>query len=219
MAYPYSITTRATGTTLTAAIYNADHQAHADNQTPENTDDYSTNAAEMQATTDPYPASSESLATTLDGELQRLRYIIKQITNQAQWYVDPTWTSVTWATANFNATGAVGTERWILTSGSQQVFRYTELGTCMILQISLVNTGVSGTPSSLKLKIPNARTVSVNYIVPMVIQDSGTWRVGLAQTYAASGKTLLIKAHVSGGAWAASNSNTTVQGQIVLDFG
>src|SRR3990167_8035876 len=89
MAYPYSITSRATGTTLTAAIYTADHQAHADNQTPENTDDYSTNAAEMQATSAPDPAATESLATTMDGELQRVRYIIKQITGRSQWYIDP----------------------------------------------------------------------------------------------------------------------------------
>jgi|SRR3990167_4119180 len=85
----YSHTTRTTGTTLTAAIYNADHQNHIDNQTPQMTDDYSANAAQMQSTADPYPAAAESLATTLAGELERVRYLIKQITGEAQWYIDP----------------------------------------------------------------------------------------------------------------------------------
>jgi hypothetical protein len=52
-------------------------------------DDYSTNAAQMKTVTDPYPASAESLATSLAGELERIRYVIKQITGQAQWYIDP----------------------------------------------------------------------------------------------------------------------------------
>lgn len=56
---------------------------------PAGVDDASSNAAAMQTTADPYPAGSESLPTTLSGELQRLRYIIQQITGMAQWYHDP----------------------------------------------------------------------------------------------------------------------------------
>ena len=89
MAGNYSHTTRASGLTLTAAIYNADHQNHIDNHNPEQMDDYSANVTEMQATADPYSGGSESLATTLDGELQRLRYLLAQITGEAQWYIDP----------------------------------------------------------------------------------------------------------------------------------
>ena len=85
----YSHTTRATGLVLTAAIYNADHQNHIDNEIPTMMDDYSSNAAQMQSTADPYPAAVESLATTLAGELERIRYVIKQITGEAQWYIDP----------------------------------------------------------------------------------------------------------------------------------
>lgn len=89
MAGLYSHTTRTTGTTLTAAIYNADHQNHITNHVPEQMDDYSDNVAEMQTTTDPYPAASESLATSLAGELERIRYLIAQITGETQWYIDP----------------------------------------------------------------------------------------------------------------------------------
>jgi len=56
---------------------------------PDSVDDNSANAAAMQATADPYPAGVVSLATSLTGELQRLRYLIKQITGEAYWYVDP----------------------------------------------------------------------------------------------------------------------------------
>ena len=89
MAALYSHTTRATGTTLTATIYNGDHQNHIDNGVPAQLDDYSVSVAQMQSTTDPYPASSESQATTLAGELERIRYVLKQITGKAQWYHDP----------------------------------------------------------------------------------------------------------------------------------
>ena len=82
----YSHTTRANGTTLTAAIYNGDHQNHIDNQTPQMTDDYSTNAAEMQSTANPGGVGTESLATSLAGEIERLRYVIKTMHGGVQWY-------------------------------------------------------------------------------------------------------------------------------------
>jgi len=85
----YSHTTRTTGTVLTATIYNADHQNHIDNHVPAQMDDYSTNTTQMQSTADPYPAGAESLATTLAGELERIRYVIAQITGESQWYIDP----------------------------------------------------------------------------------------------------------------------------------
>lgn len=50
---------------------------------------FSANATAMRATADPYPAGSESLATTLLGELQRIRYVIAQITGETYWYQDP----------------------------------------------------------------------------------------------------------------------------------
>lgn len=76
----YSITTRAAGTVLTATIYNADHQNHVDHQTPDSTDDWSVSVSQMRLTSDPYPSQgSESQATSLDGELTRLRYAIGQL--------------------------------------------------------------------------------------------------------------------------------------------
>ena len=98
MAALYSITTRATGTILTASIYNSDHQNHIDNCVPSLLDDYSANAAEMQTVADPGEVGAESLATSTAGELARLRFAIKELKQfvsdasalPAQWYVTPT---------------------------------------------------------------------------------------------------------------------------------
>jgi hypothetical protein len=86
MAGLYSHTTRADGLTLTAAIYNTDHQNHINNHTPQMVDDYSADAATMKTTVDPGEVGSESLATTLSGELERLRFAIKEIKGTDQWY-------------------------------------------------------------------------------------------------------------------------------------
>lgn len=82
----YSITTRATGTLVTAAIYNADHQNHVTNQNPLGTGAYSDNQTQMQLSTSPGTVGGESFATSLGGELERLRYIINQIVGGTQWY-------------------------------------------------------------------------------------------------------------------------------------
>jgi len=89
MSYPYSVhKTYVTGEVLTAADLNSSDVTHVNHNIPEDTDDYSVNAAEMQSTVDPYPASSESLPTSLAGELERLRYQIKAITGETHWYHD-----------------------------------------------------------------------------------------------------------------------------------
>lgn len=82
----YTHTTRTTGTTLTAAIYNADHQNHIDNHIPTMIDDHSATVGGMQATTTPGGVGSESLPTSLAGEIERLRYVLKTLHGGAQWY-------------------------------------------------------------------------------------------------------------------------------------
>lgn len=85
----YSITTRASGTVLTASIYNSDHQNHVDNQTPQATDDYSVSVVQMRTMTDPGEVGTESLPTALSGELERLRWMIAEITGKTNWYETP----------------------------------------------------------------------------------------------------------------------------------
>jgi len=83
------VKTWSAGETLTASDLNAEFDNILNNLDPDNIEDASADATAMQATADPYPGSSESLATNLRGEIQRLRYLIKQITGKSQWYIDP----------------------------------------------------------------------------------------------------------------------------------
>jgi hypothetical protein len=47
---------------------------------------YSANATQMQTTVDPYPSGSESLATTGQGEIERLRYMWAHVMGFTYWY-------------------------------------------------------------------------------------------------------------------------------------
>jgi len=82
---------------LTSSDLNAEFDGILSNLTPAGVDDESANATAMQATADPYPAAEVSLATSLQGEIQRLRYMIKQITGKTYWYQDPDATLATLA--------------------------------------------------------------------------------------------------------------------------
>ena len=65
--------------TLTASDLNAEFDNVLNNLDPDGMDDASANSTAMQATADPYPGASESLATDLRGELQRLRYLSSKL--------------------------------------------------------------------------------------------------------------------------------------------
>lgn len=85
----YTHTTRATGTILTAAIYNADHQNHVTNQTPQMTGAASDNVAQMQVMEDPGGVGTESLAGSLYNEITRLRFMLDQVIGKTHWYQVP----------------------------------------------------------------------------------------------------------------------------------
>ena len=82
----YTHTARATGLTLTAAIYNADHQNHIDNMIPGIIDDYSVNVSQMRETMDPGEASTENPAASLAEELKQLRFCLKELKGTTHWY-------------------------------------------------------------------------------------------------------------------------------------
>lgn len=82
----YSHTTRAAGTILTADIFNSSHQNHIDNATPAGLDDYASTVAQLQSTADPGEVGTESLPTSLAGELERLRWRVKELGGTSQWY-------------------------------------------------------------------------------------------------------------------------------------
>ncbi len=104
MGFPYTMSrVPVTGDVVQAVDINTSNQEHINSNIPEDIDDYSVNATEMKAVADPYSGGSESLATNLAGEIERLRYVKKQITGEAQWYIDPSYSIVELAAARRNA--------------------------------------------------------------------------------------------------------------------
>ena len=87
MAYPPSTTTRTA--TLSESQYNADISGLAAAMVPANINDYSNDVTEMQTVTSPGAVGTESLADSLAGEIARIRYQLKAITGEAQWYSAP----------------------------------------------------------------------------------------------------------------------------------
>lgn len=77
------------GQVLTASLWNNEYNNLYTNLTPAGLDDYSTNDAEMQTQTDPYPAAATSRPTSLQGEIERLRYQLAAILGETYWYIDP----------------------------------------------------------------------------------------------------------------------------------
>lgn len=85
----YSITTRASGTILTAAIYNADHQNHVNNGDAAHLGGYEASVGQMQAQTSPGDVGSENLGVSIADEFARIRYIIAAIKGTTFWYQNP----------------------------------------------------------------------------------------------------------------------------------
>jgi hypothetical protein len=78
---------------LRATDLNAEFDNVIQNFTPTGMDDISANISAMQTSVDPGGLGTESLATNLTGELQRLRYAIKRLVSRngtnKQWYEAP----------------------------------------------------------------------------------------------------------------------------------
>lgn len=70
---------------------NAEFDNILNNLGPAGVDDYSTNTAQMRLQTSPGASGSESLATSLAGELERLRYVIQRMigSTSTYWYDAP----------------------------------------------------------------------------------------------------------------------------------
>ncbi len=107
----YSHTNLMDGEVLTANKYNADHQNHITNATPQGLDDYSATVAQMQTTTDPGEVGTENLPTSTAGELERIRQVLQEIKGTPQWYVSQTGVRMTgqaYAEAALPAAGEAG---------------------------------------------------------------------------------------------------------------
>lgn len=73
---------------LTNEALNEEFDNILENLTPSGVDDYSVNTTQMRLTTDPGEPGSESLADSLAGEIERLRFVVKEMKGSGvtQWY-------------------------------------------------------------------------------------------------------------------------------------
>jgi hypothetical protein len=88
----YSHTTRATGTIVTATIYNGDHENHIQNANPNAHGALADTLTEYRSTEDPGMTGAESYPDTLAGELKRIRYTIQRLSGGTNWYDPPVGT-------------------------------------------------------------------------------------------------------------------------------
>lgn len=78
------------GQLITASLWNGMELNIINNGLiPAGIDDYSANDTEMQTMTDPYPAGATSRPTSLQGEMERIRFQFDNIIGKTYWYEDP----------------------------------------------------------------------------------------------------------------------------------
>lgn len=154
-----------TNTDLNAEIDNILNHLNTDG-----IDDYSTNATQMRITTDPGESGTESLATSLSGELERLRFAIKEIKGSyaTYWYSTPnaTLTDLLAAIGGGSILNRLtsgrhsslssqplflvphGTNRTVSVQGASTNFLYTIAGTAYTMSTAVTSGTLTAAPSS-----------------------------------------------------------------------
>ena len=87
------------GQVIAASLWNNEFTNLFTNINPLGVGAYSDTDPQMQTQTDPFPSGSTSRPTSLGGELERLRFVLAEITGNAFWYQVPTNTLATLATS------------------------------------------------------------------------------------------------------------------------
>lgn len=155
---------------LTNTDLNAEIDNILNNLNTQGLDDYSTNAAQMRLQTDPGSVGAESLATSLAGELERLRFVLARLIGPDvnYWYETPPSTITDLVAAlgtglptNRLASGATtsrssqlnviipnGSAASLVIDGSPTSFEYRINGVAYSITTDLTVTGLSLAPSS-----------------------------------------------------------------------
>lgn len=155
---------------VTYSDLNAEFDNILNNFTPSGMDDYSATVAQMQSTVDAGEVGTESQATSLAGEIQRLRFEVKAIkgSGAAQWYSNPP-TDLTALNTSFGGglpanrviSGAksakssrsafltcTGTTAAVTCTGSTTNFVYAVAGTQYTISSNVSVTGITVAPAS-----------------------------------------------------------------------
>lgn len=182
MSYPWTVyKTWTTGEILTASDLNSSFTQPINNSICTSINDYSNDVATMQTQSDPYPGSSESLATTLAGELERLRYTLKGITGKTYWYYPP---DLTLANIYNGSTTFSGTKTFLgdvsLGNPSNTAFRLQASLSGDILGLFVDNqSNTASSHSRLALRVAGDSSGDA-YTLYQVVAGAGTrWATGV----------------------------------------
>lgn len=166
------------GEEISSDNYNADHQHHIDNQNPTATDDYSDGVPQMRTVTDTGDVNTESLASSLAGELERLRYVVKHLKDTINGAAVTQWYSKSYAVSVPNASI---TSAKIANSAThiQSIRVGVEATTFTTTETTLASIGITMTRARLK--------VSASWFAMLASSASGSFTVRLKR-----GATVLV---------------------------
>lgn len=137
-----------TNEVLTASDLNAEFDNILTNAKASSVVGFSANATEMQTVTDPGGVGTESLAGAVSEELARLRFMLKFLSGQAQWYVQ---------SGRSLSAGALAVQTADYVAGS---INTAALGTNSVTAVKIVDATITGAKIASGINLSGS-TVSV----------------------------------------------------------
>lgn len=175
------------GDDITADLWNGEFQNIIDNMTPDGVDDASSNVTAMTAVADPYPSATESLATDLTGEIQRLRYQILQIKkgygpniSETKWYSDIPRIFGTIGSTSASAAHLeiAGDGNYFEISGTTDITSITDYGPGSRITVRFLGALVL-THNSSAIRLPGSQSIKVQIgdIAEFQEISAGVWQM------------------------------------------
>lgn len=123
------------------------------------------------------------------------------------------WIPVPYSAGNFTASGSMS---WTVTSGEQITYAYMLIGKTMTLEYAINLSTVGGTPDTeLRIAIPGGFVAQTTAVLSAIRAfDNGSDTVGFNGSVA--GQTYIRSWRSGFSNWAASTTNTTVQGVAIF---
>jgi len=139
------------GQVLGASDYVGDHQQHITNQNPLSTGAYSDTASQMSLVTDTGDSGTPSLAGSLAGELERLRFAIKHIKETISQSTMPVWFTKSYSVVVNN--GTITTAKLLDGATSVQYIRTATNATTQLLVTDtiLLSQGITLTRTRVRI--------------------------------------------------------------------
>lgn len=171
----------------TDTVINTDLNAEFDNIltyfTPQYMDDYSGTATQMRVQTDPGEVGTESLATSMSAELERLRFAISEIKGTTYWYSTAT-------TSLSQISTALGTNLLANRISSGRTSANSSQPIFLVPDGTAATVTAKGSPTSLVYSIASTQyTVSTNISVTGLTTAPASNNTCLVNDTALSGQT------------------------------